>query len=156
MRKQHSKVLYPFLTLILFFISSILPNNVVYGQLFPPSSVDVALQAQVDSTFQLDPAMMDSTALASVPHTIEVIVALADTNLVASVHLKLVNQGNGATIFDGSVPFNPTTATTTAYTLIRENKVLYLNFGNHVGSTNFHAEAYTENGQGGSSTTVTN
>ena len=75
-----------------------------FGQLFPPSSISVTLEAQVDSTFQLDPAMMDSSAIATIPHTIGVVVALADTTIVSSVHIKLVN--NGTIILDASIPFS--------------------------------------------------
>ena len=114
----------------------------------------MTLEAQIDSTFNVDPAMMDSITMATTPHTVGVVVALADTAIVSSVHVKLTN--NGTTIFDGSISFSQINATTTAYTLIREGKIIYLNFGNHVGNLDFLAEAYTEDGQGGSSATVTN
>jgi hypothetical protein len=137
--------------IVLFFL---LLSNSLTAQLFAPSSINVTLEAQIDSTFNVDPAMMDSITMATTPHTVGVVVALADTAIVSSVHVKLTN--NGTTIFDGSISFSQINATTTAYTLIREGKIIYLNFGNHVGNLDFLAEAYTEDGQGGSSATVTN
>ena len=141
-------LLYP---ILMFFL---LLSNILTAQLFAPSSINVTLEAQIDSTFNIDPTMMDSTTMATIPHTVGVVVALADTTIVSSVHVKLTN--NGTTIFDSSISFAQTNATTTAYTLVREDKIIYLNFGNHVGNLDFLAEAYTEDGQGGSSATVTN
>jgi hypothetical protein len=141
-------LLYP---IVLFFL---LLSNLSIGQLFAPFSVEVTLEAQIDSTFQMDPAMMDSASITSIPHILGVVVALADTAIVSGVHVKLTN--NGTTIFDNSIPFSQTSVTTSAYTLVREGKVMYLNFGNHVGNLDFIAEAYTEDGQGGTSLIVTN
>lgn len=145
----------PLLFPIVIALFMLLPN-LSFSQLYPPSLVDVTLEANVDSTFQVDPAMMDSSTLALVPHNLGVIVALADTQLVANVHVKLTNNGTGTVIFDGDIPFSQTSAQTTAYTLVREGKILYLDFGSHTGSVSFLAETYTKDSLGGISTTITN
>jgi hypothetical protein len=116
----------------------------------------VTLEANVDSTFQVDPAMMDSATLALIPHQLGVIVALADTQLVANVHVKLVNNSTGSVVFDGNIPFSQLSAQTATYSLVREDNILYLDFGVHTGTVSFFAEAYTEDSLGAVSSAVTN
>ena len=84
--------------------------------------------------------MMDSSTMANLAHTIEVIVALADTQLVSSIHIKLID--NGVVIFDDSIPFAVTHSQTGDYTLTRNEKVIYLDFGIHMGAIDLCRSLY--------------